>query len=173
MFGSQLVPHANFPSYDVNVGYPWFILIHGPPILVNPIVVSVEVVEPNVEVHFVIIGQNNLIFPTLQPILIQARPPPMDNILILQRQIYLLICPVDDFLLRTNFLPEHRLLFPSVIDRQIVVCRDTVCHHVVLYVLLLAPAVVHHLVPSEMDVLVVEGCVDVGEDLLDDVPGHR
>jgi hypothetical protein len=117
VFGTQLVPHTGLTSDDVGVRDHRIISVHFSPGLERPISISIEIVKPDIKIHLVIVRQYDLILPARQRSLIRTSPPPMDNIIILNRQIDFFVCPIYRLLGLRYLLPEHLLLALTIIYR--------------------------------------------------------
>lgn len=153
---AQFVPHAGLASDDVDVGDPGFELVHLPPVLVDP----VEVAEADVEVGEVVVGEDDFVLPAGHAVDVGTHSPPLDDVLVLHGDVDVLVGPVDHLLLGGDRPPQLLLLLPEV-DGEGVVVGDIVGLHPGHDSRPASPAVVDHLVSSEVYVIVHEGGIGV------------
>ena len=64
MFGPKFIPHAGLSSHHVGIGYLGIVLVHFPPGLIHSVVDSIEIVESNIKVDLIVVGQDDWILPS-------------------------------------------------------------------------------------------------------------
>lgn len=152
---SDLVPHADLPSDDIDSVYPGLEVVHESPVLV--VEISEEAIvfpETFVEVGQVVVGQNNFIFSALELAHVLRDAPPLNHIVLLQRKVDLFVCPVYHLLVLGYLISPQFLLPPPVVNRQVEVAADIVLLHVLFYARTLVPALVGDLIASKVEVIV-------------------
>ena len=60
----KFIPHAGLSSQNIGIGYLGVVLVHFPPGLIHSVVDSIKVVESNVEVDLIVVGQDDWILPS-------------------------------------------------------------------------------------------------------------
>lgn len=173
VFVSEFVPHAGLPANNVDAGDAGLVGVHLAPVLVYAVDVAIHIVEADVEVGEVVVAEDDLVLAADHAVDVGADSPPVYHVIVLQRQVDILVGPVDH-LLAARDVPPHLLLLLAIVHSQGGVVRDVVGGHPVQDALPLPPALEGHLVASEVHVLLVfEGGVHVLHHLGHHLPGER
>ena len=82
--------------------------------------------------------------PFLELIYILAFAPPLDDIIMLNWQIYFFVCPIDG--LFVSNLSQEFFLSPAIVNLQIFITADIMLDHELLYVWFILPTICLNLV---------------------------
>lgn len=157
---AEFGPHAHLASDNVHSWVPRLNLIDLSPGNVGQILSSFIISKTNIEVSLVIVGEDDLIGSTDQSIKMLSLSPPLDHIVILDWQVTVLVGPVDNLFIGTKIFP-HLLLFPPVHDLKVIVSRYIMLLHPFFDRRLQVPTFLIDLIPTEMNVWIIECSIDI------------
>ena len=104
---------------------------------------------------------------------ISSVTPPLDDIIVLIREIHILIGPIDRLLRLGYLLPPHLLLPLPKNHRQLLRIGNVVFSHILTDLLVIIPAVIVYLISTKVRIFIAECFIHVSIHVLEDLPSQR
>ena len=163
----QLTPHTGFSSNNVDIFECRLNAIYLSPSDVGQVISSIVTSKANVKIGLVVIWQDHLIGSTCENIKILVLTPPLNNVIILNRQVNKLVGPVDSLFGGNSspylflFLPVH--YFKCLVRWHIIVLHPLFDGRFAI------PAFQFNLISTKMNVRILKGLISIFHHLFDQV----